>query len=98
MGRQGYRTFERNTPQETTMTKVEYLTEIIRDTVNIYARSFERTERPKIQAILRYYGLELENDMSYDLKWDTFWEGNKTLTMTWWVFEPYGSIETSICY
>lgn len=95
-----YKTYDRTQKNDTktTLTKFEYLTGIIKDSVNLYARSFERTERPKIAEILKYYGLEIDEDMSYDLRWDEFWEGNKILTMTWWCYGKFGSIETSICY
>ena len=77
---------------------VEYLTQIIEDEVNLYAQSFRKTERKKIRDILAYYGLELGTDVTYTLEWDSFWEGNKTLEFTWWAFDCYGSVMSSICY
>jgi len=69
---------------------IEYLTSIIEDTIDLYANSFKKTERPKILSILEYYGLTLGDDVEYRLEINKW--GNRELKLRWYLSPAFNPL------
>lgn len=67
---------------DTASTKIEYLMGILEDEVELYASEFRKTERPKIDAILNYYGFT--RDADYETRLEVNQWGNRELRIRWW--------------
>lgn len=67
---------------DTASAKIEYLMGILEDEVNLYANAFRKTERPKIDAILNYYGFV--RNVDYETFLTTNDWGNRELRIRWW--------------
>lgn len=66
-----------STTIDPTLTKINYLMDLIDHNIDLYASQFRKTERPKIEAILNYYGFNLGEDVEYRLYTNSF--GNREL-------------------
>ena len=81
----------RRTSADTATAKIEYLTELLEDQINLYSNQFKKTERAKIVSILDYYGLEYGSDYEYKLFTNDY--GNRELQFTWY-YDPTFHDET----
>lgn len=69
---------------------ITYLTELIEDTIDLYAHKFKTSERPKIVAILNYYGLTLGSDVEYSLEINKW--GNRELKLRWYLSPTFNPL------